>query len=142
MSAVRRRVRPLLLVPAVLALSACPQVTAVWLAPGATADHLTLILGRERGRERPVSAAILVTRCGEPSPATAETPFIASVQGSRVTLGRPGPGVRIEQWNGPLAPGCYVAHLSGTGSVAFRVEPNGRVVELGDLPPSGSAGTN
>ena len=128
-----RRIRcavPILL----LALAGCPQKSAVWIEPGSTARELTLVFGEKKGRERRMSSFVRVDRCGPWARDSAM--WLVSIDTSRVTYGVPGPGARAEREARPLVPGCYYAHMSGTGSVAFRIDSLGAVTELDSIPSS------
>lgn len=124
----RRYPLPLLLI----ALAACPQKTAVWIADGSTARELTLVFGEKEGRERRMSSFVRVDRCGPWDRDSAM--WMVSVDTSRVTYGVPGPGTHQEAEARPLRPGCYYAHMSGTGSVAFRIDSLGGVTALDSIP--------
>jgi hypothetical protein len=128
-----RRIR--LAVPIfLLALAACPQRTAVWIAEGSTARDLTLVFGEKEGRERRMSSFVRVDRCGAWHRDSAM--WILSIDTSRVTYGVPGPGTSQQAEARPLTPGCYQASMSGTGSVGFTVDSLGVVTELDSLPPA------
>lgn len=115
-----------------LTLAACPQKTAVWIAEGSTARELTLLFGEKKGRERRMSASVRVDRCGPWSRDSAM--WLVSIDTSRVTYGVPGPGAQEEAPARPLEPGCYYAHMSGTGMVAFTIDSIGGVAELDSIP--------
>lgn len=132
-----RRIRiglPVLL----LLLTACPQETAVWVAPGSTARNLTFVLGHKPGRERRISAFLRVERCGDYARYgyNREAMWLVQVDTSRVTYGQPGPAAREDMQARPLVPGCYHAHVSGTGQTAFTVDSAGAVTELDSVPTS------
>lgn len=117
-----------------LALAACPEKTAMWIAEGSTARELTLVFGETKGRERRMSSFVRVDRCGPWDRDSAL--WLVSIDTSRLTYGVPGPGASQESEARPLGPGCYLAHMSGTGSVVFAVDSLGAVTELDSLPSS------
>ncbi|HZG43524.1 MAG TPA: hypothetical protein VEY93_11210 [Longimicrobium sp.] len=119
-----------------LLLGGCPQETAVWVAEGSTADELTLVFGRKRGRERPISSVVRVDRCDDANRDSYEGKalWIVSVDTSRMTYGVTGPGVFAETKAAPLTPDCYFVSMSGTGSASFVVDSTGGVTELDEVP--------
>lgn len=123
-----RPVAPILL----LALAACPQETAVWLAPGATAGNLTLIFGERRGREMSIHSHVWMNRCQAGS--AGESLWEAQIDTSRVTYGHAGPGVLNQTPARPLTPGCYHVTMDGPGTLVFSVDPSGAVTELDSIP--------
>lgn len=123
-----RPAAPLLLI----ALAACPEKTAVWVAEGSTARDLTLVFGHTEGRERRMSSIVRVDRCGPGD--IDDALWIVSIDTSRVTYGVPGPGAQPMAEARPLGPGCYHASMSGTGTVGFTVDSLGAVTELDSIP--------
>lgn len=104
----------------------------MWIAPGSTARELTLVFGEKQGRERRMSSFVRVDRCGPWERDSAM--WLVTIDTSRVTYGVTGPGARADVEARPLVPGCYYAHMSGTGSVAFRIDSLGAVTELDSIP--------
>lgn len=123
---------------ALLLMAGCERPrSAVWLAPDATAESLTFVLGRERGTERPLSALLRVERCDVPIRRwdTGEAMWIAEVAGaSRVHYGESSGRVRGQIPAQALAPGCYYASVTGPGTVVFRIGEDGEVEELPQRP--------
>jgi hypothetical protein len=123
---------------ALLLMAGCErQRSAVWLAPDATAESLTFVLGRERGTERPLSVLLRVERCDVPIRRwdTGEAMWIAEVAGvSRVHYGESSGRVRGQIPAQALAPGCYYASVTGPGTVVFRIGEGGEVEELSQRP--------
>jgi hypothetical protein len=119
-----------------LSLAACPQETAIWVAPGSTARDLTLVLGRKPGRERRISSYVRIDRCGEFARIgyAYEAMWIVGVDASRITYGHTGPAAVEQMKARPLVPGCYHATTSGTGEVAFTVDSAGAVTQLESVP--------
>lgn len=128
------------------AILGCPQKTAVWLAPGSSAEHLVFLLGYEVGHPRPVSFYLFrVDRC-EPHGAgshLAEPVWFLSRElvepdyppdPAAITYGEPPPGYEASNPAPPLAPGCYLATISGTGRARFQVLPGGEISELKESP--------
>lgn len=123
-------------VPLLILLAACPQETAVWVAEGSTASELTLVFGRERGRERPISVFVRVDRCEDPNRGAydGKALWMADINASRATYGVPGPGVSEQMKPEPLTPGCYYVSTTGTGATAVVIDSAGRVAEYDPLP--------
>ena len=124
-----------------LALTACPQETAVWIAPGSTASDLTFLFGRDQGRERRISIFVRVDRCDRIAQGGhgGESMWMVQIDTSRITYGETGPGAWAESPARPLTPGCYHVMMSGTGGLVFSVGPNGAITELDSLPRAPSA---
>ncbi len=60
----------------VISLVACPERTAVWIEPGATANHLVFRVGARRGSSTPIEIGVLrVDRCGDDGSAATSTGF-------------------------------------------------------------------
>ena len=120
-----------------LALTGCPEQTAVWIGEGSSARDLTLVFGRERGEEERISAHVQIDRCEDRdrSPSDDRLVWAFQVDTSRVTYGQTGPGIMDASPARPLTAGCYYVGVSGTGHVAFAVDSLGRVAELDSVPP-------
>ena len=135
-----RRLRTVGLVALLPAAAACPQRTAVWIAPGATRADLTFVLGRERGQEAPVAlGSVVVYACADSigGPAEARAMWYTRVpdrarEVSRVRYGGTLPGFTVPVGARPLTPGCYIAEISGTGVTRFQVRADDGAVE--ELP--------
>ena len=119
-----------------LSLAACPQETAVWIAPGSTARDLTLVFGRNAGRERRISTFVRIDRCGEVERGGhgGGSMWMVSVDTSRITYGHTGPAAVEEMKARPLGPGCYYVLTTGTGDMAFTIDSAGAVIQLDSVP--------
>jgi hypothetical protein len=135
-----RRLRPAAAI-LLLALAACPQKTAAWIAPGSTASDLTFLFGHDRGRERRLSTFIRVDRCDQIAQGGhgGKSMWMVQIDTARITYGETGPGAWAESPARPLTPGCYHVMTTGTGKLVFSVGPDGAVTELDSLPPAPSA---
>lgn len=126
----------LLLLPVVWA---CPQRTEVWVARGSKASDLMFVFGRERGREAPVALGMVtVHACADSVGGRAGVNALwhvvapgAAREVSRTRYGEPPPGFQATARARPLAPGCYVAEISGTGTTRFQVRADGTVFDVG-----------
>jgi hypothetical protein len=116
-------------------LCACPQRTAVWVGKGSTADSLTLVLGKWRGREDHLSTHLRIDRCGYDWLEDDEDRALwkGHVEGSRVVY-RDSSEAADMRGAPALGPGCYHVTTSGTGEVAFTVDSLGRVTQLDSVP--------
>jgi len=128
----RRLNRATMLLGATVTLTACPQDTSVWVAPGSTSDHLEFALGKEQGRQQSISIGVLrVDECaGGDAPlwlieATSNAPQL-----SAVTYGVAPQGFRETADAAQLSPGCYQVTISGSGRARFTVD-NGRTCGWG-----------
>lgn len=131
------RTRALVVTLSVL-LCACPERTAVWVGKGSTADSLTLVLGKWRGKESHLSTFLRVDRCGYSWMEDHEDRALwkGYVVGSRVVYGDASDAADMR--GAPaLGPGCYHVTTSGTGDVAFTVDSLGRVTQFDSLPGVG-----
>lgn len=129
---------PAIVVSLSLLLGACPQKTAVWVDAGSTADRLTLVLGKTRGRENHVSTSLRIDRCAYNWLEDDQDRALwkGHVDGSRVVYGSAS-GAADMRGAPALGPGCYHVTTSGTGDVAFTVDSLGRVTQLDSLPGVG-----
>jgi len=132
-----------LLVVGILALTGCPQRTAIWIVPGSTRDSLVFALGDRRGHEHSFQWGLRVDRCEDPGRGyyAGKALWSAWVDHSkiwhwptRVTYGVAGEGIEEPAPATLLSAGCYLASTNGTGDVAFTVDSTGGVVELDSVP--------
>jgi hypothetical protein len=130
----------LLALTAILALTACPQKTAVWVAPESTAHRLRFLIADRRGGTKRVAIGVFrVDRCGaSPQGATAPPMWGAGGIAGTDTVSVIQYGVMpsgFAKLRGQadtaltLLPGCYEAEISGTGRATFDVSADGRVRE-------------
>ena len=128
------------------ALVGCPQNTAIWVAPGSTADSLVLVRGYKRHKEQSFAfGGLRVWSCAK---GDYQDGLVWEFEVARDSVpGNPIPGFpsRIRYGEVPrgyaetiparrLDPGCYGAQAGGLGRVAFRVDSTGAVSELDSLP--------
>jgi hypothetical protein len=125
----------------------CPQRTAVWVVEPAHVDNLRFRVANKRGGHGRISIGVFrVDHCGDPADYRT-TPLWGA--GAGPWEGLPDSGLReirygeMPQGYEPLmqqgdtaltlTPGCYTAHIDGTGFTRFEVDTLGRVKEI---PPS------
>lgn len=121
-------------------LSACPEKTALWVLQGSVADHLVFAVGKEIGKEAPLTSfpGLWVQTCGSDGNPSRTVWAIEPQDSSepphptRMTYGEPPQGYRSKVAAERLAAGCYDAEIMGTGSVRFVVHSN-RTVTV-DIP--------
>lgn len=120
------------------ALAGCPQDTEVWIAAGSSADAVMLSFGRTRERAEDVAIGdVTVAACSDSAQSRLGATLwrVTSPSGARLLhqarYGETPGGFRIETGPTRLAPGCYIALISGTGRTRFRVMQDGRVVDEG-----------
>jgi hypothetical protein len=140
----RRMVQVATVMLGALMLTACPQKTAVWIPGGSSIGSLVLRFGPERGRDGDVALDVVrIYKCadsagvgGAAADRGAMWVLYAADRGQMVSSLRYGEtpvGFRSAVGPVPLAPGCYIAQISGTGRTRFRVGSNGGVSDEG--PP-------
>ena len=128
-----------LLVSGLLALTGCPERTAIWIEPGSTASHLVFRISDVRGGDKPIQVGIFrVDRFDQVSDrydlywgygAVASPSSSMSVSygvmpiGAEPLIGGPSKAPELEE-------GCYLAYISGTGQTVFVVDAENRVLEL------------
>ena len=121
----------------------CPQRSAVWIVEPAHVDDLQFRIANKRGGHGRLSLGYFrVDRCEEPADYRT-TPMWGAGVGP--ASGLPDSGVRQIRYGQlppgyepimnrdialTLTPGCYTAHISGTGSTRFEVDSLGRVREI------------
>ena len=128
----RRILVPLCTLGGALALAACPQRAHVWLAPGASAPHLTFGIGRSVNK--PGGVAIGVFRVDPCDKRDGSAPAWIAIDNTgtdttgAIQYGQLPTGFSESRPAMPLAPGCYVASVSGSpGRIAFDVSATGAV---------------
>lgn len=125
----------------VAVLLGCPEPTAVWLADGATTANPVLAFGKESGKSQPIGLAFLrLDPCaaleqGRYPPAEEAAWFIESISErvdvERLTYGVLPDGFREVAASMSLQIGsCYTVTINGTGSLRFRVNPDGLLQEV------------
>lgn len=118
-----------------LALTGCPQATAVWLEPGARVGSVNFLVSARRGGGVGVEIGLLrVDRCADSTrqggiPVWLITGAGGSAAAHRVTYGDVPPGFALSQPPKPLLPGCYRVIVSGTGRMLFDVREDSTVIE-------------
>lgn len=121
-----------LLVLAMVCLTACPQRTAIWLAPGSTRDSLRFLISDRRGGEKVIRPAILRF---EPCHASNLPVWViwdslgASTPVREIVYGTRPPHFGENEPAKPLAAGCYRVGITGTGWVEFKITESGDAVE-------------
>jgi hypothetical protein len=135
----RRRLHALILAASLAAFaSACPQTTAVWIDPGASASSLAFNLGKERGVPDEVSLNFVVVSKCDPVASSPDSGMVwrivTKVRPQRVKVlryGEPPPGFTVQKGPHPLVRGCYTIQISGTGATEFLVNDIGAVTDRG-----------
>lgn len=128
------RVKILLVALIALALTGCPEETAIWVEPESTASRLVFGVSRERGAVTPINFGVLNVSACE----TRDAYWVLSSTGRRVEhpllveYGVVPPGFVSDVGPRPLDPGCYLASVVGTGRTRFIVGEDGAVEELND----------
>jgi hypothetical protein len=122
-----------------LALTTCPRDRyEAWIAPGSTADALTVVFGDSKRRERPVywEGLVVFRFDARDERVWSLTDTSNGGQGtrqSRITLGHAVPGAAAELAPEALrlAPGCYwLAGYWQDNDLRFRVDSTGQVQTL------------
>jgi hypothetical protein len=126
---------PALVVFAVL-LTGCPQQTAIWISKASTANRTVFGIGKKHGKPGGVSVHVIrVDRCGGKNyPKYDDALWVLSAEGDgeglkQLVYGETPSGYKVSHGPLPLTSGCYVAGLSGTGSVTFDVDERGLATE-------------
>ena len=125
------------IVLAICLVSACPQRTEIWVAPGSKRVGLTFALGVDKGRRKTVALGMFaVSRCtlAEDDSGSVLWRILADDRARMVdsiAYGKAPNGFRATVAPSPLAEGCYIAQTSGTGRMRFRVASDGNVTDEG-----------
>jgi hypothetical protein len=132
-----RRILSLGVLAAALALTGCPEQTAVWIEDGSTAEQLSFGVGKtEGGAALGNLAGLTVFPCqADGTPQNAVWVIARSGEGavpSRVVYGQAPTGYRTVKGPEPLPPGCYMAGISGSGRVRFHVTQEGAIRRDGE----------
>jgi hypothetical protein len=120
---------------ATLAISACPEKTAIWIAGSQRVAQLQFAVGRSVGREAPVRFYGMRVEDCTPPRGDRSSPYWAFGEDttgmpeypSRIDYGRVPPGFRETVPPHALPAGCYVARIGGNGAVFFDVDSLGSV---------------
>ena len=153
---VRRATRGIgrvLAVAIALGCAACPEDRAIWLAPNASATNLVFVLGRTAGAPSPIGvSAFFVFACDTLTPPThgktmwstyfhvRRSPEEATIRLAEIRYGETPVSHLVDVPAKQLVPGTYLA--SGAESVAFTINPAGRVSSRGSACPRGTAPAN
>ena len=111
----------------------CPQRSAVWIEPNATANHLIIGIGeRMHGPPPANNYGLTVVRCGGESrlPGSAVWSIARVSEGpvpARVLYGSAPPGYQRRVSPQALKPGCYRVQDSGSGVAIIDVGASGEV---------------
>lgn len=131
-----------LIVPAsfVVLLAACPQETAIWVAPASTVDRLEFLLGKQVGNMKPISiSGLRVDPCHGNAGGMPDSTSMWTID---AMLGTEGKVSAIRYGTVPVGftesigprdlerPGCYEVTISGTGFVRFTISEDGTVREV------------
>src|SRR5687767_1485323 len=105
----------------VVALSACPHETAVWVEEGSTAERLAFQIAERRGGTRPIEISFLrVNLCDGPHTGEGAHWVTGPVGGGTARADRIVYAAQPVGWVSydaprPITPGCYRVAISGTG---------------------------
>ena len=123
-------------------LASCMRLSAVWLEPHSTAEHLRFGYGAKMGSSEPLADLqwMRVSACGvgpNEHGVGERVLWLASgsaidptVLAGTVSYGEPPRGLVTHEGPKALVPGCYVFSISGNGvsaSVCFEVPAQGEI---------------